>query len=83
MLLNKILLCFVQPLNQKVYRSHEFFDGEFLKGAMYCMLEEMTKLRMTSCLKARENLDKIQRLRTILYLSSSPNSNICSTSINV
>ena len=30
MLLNKILLCFVQPLNLKVYRSHyEFFDREF------------------------------------------------------
>ena len=37
MLLNKILLCFVvQPLNLKVYRSHyEFFNGEFLIGAMY------------------------------------------------
>ena len=39
MLLNKILLCFVQPLNLKVYRSHyEFFDREFLIGAMYCIL---------------------------------------------
>ena len=38
-LVNKILLCFVQPLNLKVYLSHyEFFDGEFLIGAMYCML---------------------------------------------
>ena len=35
----QFLLCFVQPLNLKVYRSHyEFFDGEFLMGAMYCML---------------------------------------------
>ena len=35
----QFLLCFVQPLNLKVYRSHyEFFDGEFLIGAMYCML---------------------------------------------
>ena len=38
-MLLKFLLCFVQPLNLKVYRSHcEFFDGEFLIGAMYCML---------------------------------------------
>ena len=37
-LVNKILLCFVQPLNLKVYLSHyELFDGEFLIGAMYCM----------------------------------------------
>ena len=51
-LVNKILLCFVQPLNLKVYLSHyEFFDGEFLIGAMYCMFQEMTKLRMTSRLK--------------------------------
>ena len=35
---NKILLCFIQPLNLKVYHSHyEFFDGEFLIGTMYCM----------------------------------------------
>ena len=34
----QILLCFFQPLNLKVYRSHyKFFDGEFLIGAMYCM----------------------------------------------
>ena len=34
MLLKKILLCFVRPLNLKVYRSHyEYFDGEFLTGA--------------------------------------------------
>ena len=40
MLLNKILLCFVQPLKLKVYHSHyEFFNGECLIGAMYCMLE--------------------------------------------
>ena len=33
------LFCFFQPLNLKVCRSHyEFFDGEFLIGAMYCML---------------------------------------------
>ena len=52
MLLNKILLCFVQPLNLKVYRSHyEFFDGEFLVGAMYCMVQKMTELRVTSRLK--------------------------------
>ena len=30
------LLCFVQPLNLKVYCSHyEFFYGKFLTGAMY------------------------------------------------
>ena len=35
----QILLCFVQPMNLKVYRSYyEFFGGEFLIGAMYCTL---------------------------------------------
>ena len=39
MILNKILLRFVQPLKLKVYRSrYEFFDGEFLIGTIYCML---------------------------------------------
>ena len=33
MLLNKILLCFVQPLNLEVYRLHyEFFDGEMIEN---------------------------------------------------
>ena len=36
---NQNLFCFFQPLNLKVCRSHyEFFDGECLIGAMYCML---------------------------------------------
>ena len=43
-----MLLWFIKPLNPKVYHSHnEFFDGECLIGAMYCMFWEMTKLQMT------------------------------------
>ena len=65
MLLNKVLLCFIQPLNLKLYYSHyEFFNGEFLIGAMYCMLQEMTKLRMTSRLKLQMCFTGLKRSLT-------------------
>ena len=40
MLLNKILLCFVQPLNLEVYLSHyEFFDGKIFdrRNVLYAL----------------------------------------------
>ena len=74
MLLNKILLCFVQPLNLKVYRSHyEFFDGEFLVGAMYCMVQKMTKLRVTSRLKLQMCFTGLKRSFTCVVLETREN----------
>ena len=40
-LVNKILLCFVQPLNLKVYRSH-YFDGEIFdrRDVLYALVND-------------------------------------------
>ena len=62
---NAFKLCFVQPLNLKVYCSHYwFFAGKFLTGTMYCMLQKMTKLRMINHLKLQMCFTGLKRSLT-------------------